>query len=463
MTRLCTCLVVALGTALAAGQVDPVVTDPPAIPGASPEDRGPEPHMDPVPESARRLGFIVPEGASIWVSLNLPQRIQPEEFDLYLDVLHASDAQRALFRDRHAVYLDEEWTFRQRAIQPLWNDAARSARRPLLYDHLRNDYLRFTLFERRDRGAERLREFDRALFDMFPPFLSEKQRRRLEHVRHLRRRTRSMQMTRGFYPGSASDVIRMALDTVGDDVIMSDRFATIVEVYDGRVTRLAERYAQHTFEMSTKLFAASLQHRAEAGEEVVVGANRELPTLATLEPEFTESVRLARAIANANRAAIRDIAAVDPDTGAALVRVYNETNFPDFYPNPYRIDPGALPRSDEREPRGTAGATTAALLEQHQTRQQGLPERMADAYSAWRGAYMIAESGQYDPAAWIRFQKTINDLERQRFREAAGTLEALRTLHQRPHLLDEQETIWERTVDRADRFERDPRRPWIRM
>lgn len=384
--------------------------------------------MSVIDQQARKRGYLIDPDMRGHLGLGIPAPLGKEETDLYADILILSEAQRERLDHLYERYLAEDWTFRLKKIQPLWDRSNEIVARRGPHPTIASAEAKVKLYEDVDDVLQPLLSIERRMFDELAPILAEGQLPLLERVHNLRQR-RLYDEAHSMYPGAMLDltlILHEIEQKRGEPIMPTDpeMFQALLTEYDGTLTTFARQRYEVDRRSSRKLIrimgeSQELQYTAE-DIETVRPRLRELSEerLRLLQPE----VEAGKRIHDLNHRFVDLLAGQLPDEpGRELRRRFREATYKPIYPNPYDIEKGLNELLAIEDLSDEQREDLAALLQGYLQQRRQLDRRMIERYMQWKDK--TARLQGYDPRAWELYRQEMQDFQAQRLAAARRHLE----------------------------------------
>jgi hypothetical protein len=363
-----------------------------------------------------------PEDGRSYYSLYLPDPIRKREWERYAKMLILADAQEELFAKLHAAYLREDWRFRKKEVEPLYERSSEISTKGDLYENLDTaaDYVELRRDERQVLNP--LVAIEARMFTQLEPYLTDDQLVRLERVRSQRVRIRCRAEGGDFPAGkldlgwAIGDLTDAGIDFTPHD---PEAFDAILWAYDMAMTPLCEQRYEKAIRIS--------QHGVPLRVESMVlsasadGDERVRERARALQEQYHEYNRayvvMARRIHDLNRRYLGLFAGQLPDeAGEALVKWFREKAYPVIFPDPYDFA-DALEKAAQIEtlsPEERKGVRAVGIVYEQQ--HEAICDRMIDAYLDWHVEIDTLSGYEFEP--YEAYKTKMRDLQTKR-KEAA--------------------------------------------
>jgi hypothetical protein len=384
-----------------------------------------------IDRQARQRGCLPDPPLRDGMVLGIPAPLAREEMDLYAEILVLSEAQRERLDHLYERYLAEDWTFRLKKIQPLWDRSFEVVAHEGPHPTIASAQEKIELFEDVDRILAPLLSVERRMFDELAPILAEEQLPLLERVHNLRRR-RLYDEAHSMYPGAMLDltlILHEIEQRCSEPITPTDpdTFHALLTEYDGTLTTFARQRYEADRRALRKLIritgeSQELQYTAE-DIEAVRPRLRELSEerLDLIKPE----VEAAKRIYDLNRRFAELLAAQLPDdVGRELRRRFGEATYKPIYPNPYDIEEGLNDLLTIEDLSDEQRESLTALRQGYLERRRQLDRRMIDRYMQWKDE--TARLHGYNGDELDLYRRDMQELQAQRFATARMHLRSAR-------------------------------------
>ena len=209
-----------------------------------------------------------PQDDRTYYVLDLPDPIGRDEWRRYAGMLILGDAQMRLFEKLHTAYLEEDRRFREKEVEPLYEQSAGISGKGDLYQNLETAAQFADLISAEMRLLDPLAAIEARMFTQLEPYLTEDQLLRLERVRKQRARICSAASGSEFPAGKLDlawairELIDGGIDCTPRD---TETFDATLWAYDVAATPLFER----RYEKAMRILRHGVPLRVEA---MVLGA-----------------------------------------------------------------------------------------------------------------------------------------------------------------------------------------------
>jgi len=344
-----------------------------------------------------------PEDDRTYYVLDLPDPIGKREWQRYAGMLILGDAQMRLFEKLHTAYLEEDRRFREKEVEPLYEQSAGISGKGDLYQNLETAAQFADLISAEMRLLDPLAAIEARMFTQLEPYLTEDQLLRLERVRKQRARIRSAASGSEFPAGKLDlawairELIDAGIDCTPRD---AETFDATLWAYDVAATPLFER----RYEKAMRILRHGVPLRVEA---MVLGATATddegvRARARALKEEYYKDNReyalVAKRIHDLNRRYLDLFADQLPNEAAeALVTRFRDRAYPVIFPDPYDFA-DVLKRAAEIEslsPEERKGVHAVRIVYEQQ--HKAISDRMVDEYVAWHVEIITRSGYEFEP------------------------------------------------------------------